>query len=223
MSFFTNFLLIAIVFGPGLAISYGLEEPIFQPAAHLFTLLVIEIISIAVVYEILYFLPTDIRFKNMLLDRVANHIHKSRKNMVTSLDNISKLFKKNFGELGFDIALGLLSFAYGVYVSAAVAYALKVRLKRAMIAISLGALVSIIFWWLVAVYTLTYAPIMVFVVVTVLSIAFMIYGWTRENKIIERIAEEILEQKDFVLQKGDHLTKHVKKIIDKEREHQAQQ
>ena len=208
-TFLTQFLAVAVVFGPGMAISYGLSNPVFRPVAHLSFLLLFEVLSVLFLYSVLHLLPTEKRFENKLLDRVAVHMHKSRKDMVSTLDTLSGHFRRNFGDLGFYMALGLLSFAYGVFVAGAVAYFLKIRLKRAMVAISLGGAVAILFWWYMALGLIPFlTPTMIFVAVTGASLVFFAYGWVREKRIIERVSEQLLER-------GDTLTKKIFDNVDK--------
>lgn len=216
MSFFTNFLIISILFGPGMAISYGLENPLFMPTAHLSTLLVIESLSVILVYTILRLLPTETRFKNKLLDKIALHIHGSRKSAISVMENVSDKFKKNFGDLGFYMALALISFAYGVYIAAAVAYFLKIKLKQAVISIAIGGAFAIVFWWYLALGAIPFVtPTLIFVVITGLSIAFMIYGFFRENRVIRRIGDELVERRNKLVERRNRLKKEIKGNVKK--------
>jgi uncharacterized membrane protein len=199
MGFFTNFLIISIFLGPGLAISYGMENPSFRPAAHLFTLMAFQCLGIAIVYILLRVLPTDIRFNNKVLDKVVDYLHDTRDGVVKTLDNVTSIFKKNFGDLGFYAALGFISFAYGVYIAAAVAYVLKVKIRRAMVSISIGGAIAIVFWYFLALgYIPFITPVSVFIAVTGLSAVMMIYGYSRENRTIRRIAGQVIERRQEI-------------------------
>ena len=145
----------------------------------------ISIISIFVIYEVLYHLPLERRFENKILDKVMTQIHGSRKNMEKTMKTVADMFEKGFGDIGFYLALALISFAYGVYVATAIAFFIKVRLNRAVISIAVGALSSLVFWWYLAIGVIPFVtPTMVFLVTTGISIAFIAYGFFRERKII---------------------------------------
>ncbi len=208
-TFLTRFLTVAAVFGPGMAVSYGLTYPGFQPLAYLALLLFFEVISVLLVYVALNLLPIEQRFENKILDKVALHVHKTRRDMMGRMDSLSVRFRRNFGDLGFYMALALISFAYGVYVAGAIAYFLRIRLRRAMVAIGMGALVSIVFWWFLAIGAIPFVtPLLVIGVTTGASIVFFAYGWVRENRIIERISGELMD-------KGGKLARGVMDNIDK--------
>ncbi len=208
-TFLTQFLFISVVFGPGMAISYGLGNPLFRPLAHLSLLLLFELLSVLFLYSILHLLPTEKRFENKILDKVATYIHKSRREIVGRAGELTLSFRRSFGDLGFYMALGLVSFAYGVYVAGIVAYFLRIRLKRAIIAISIGGAVAIVFWWYMALGLVPFlTPTIVFMVVTGASAFFLVYGWVRENRILRSMAGEFLE-------KGDRLTRRILGSVDK--------
>ncbi len=195
VSFFIKFLIISIFFGPGMAITYGLGNSTFDPRRHLINLFIIQSISVILVYAILRRLPTDIRFDNKILDKLTEQIHESKTNVMGVMEKISGHFTSNFGDLGFYMALTLLTFAYGPYLAAIVAYLLKVKLKRAIISIAVGAAVSIVFWWYLALGAIPFiTPTSVFVVTTFLTILFIIYGWFRENSIILAISYGIMDR-----------------------------
>jgi uncharacterized membrane protein len=215
MGFFTDFLIISIFFGPGLAISYGLENPAFRPPAHLFTLLAFECLGVAIVYIILKKLPSDIRFNNKVLDKVVDHVHDTRDGVLKTMENVTGLFRKNFGDLGFYFALAFISFAYGVYIAAAIAYILRVRIRRAMISIASGGAFAIVFWYFLALgYIPFITPTSVFITVTTISAVLMIYGYFRENRIVRMLADEVINRREMVRTKGvelqDELVKDVK-------------
>ncbi|MBN2518493.1 MAG: hypothetical protein JXB14_06595 [Candidatus Altiarchaeota archaeon] len=201
--FLTKFLAISVFLGPGVAISYGLTNPGFRPVAHLLTLFVINIVSIFVIYGILRRLPLERRFENKILDKIVTQIHGSRKSMERVMKNVADIFEKSLGDIGFYTALALISFAYGVYVATVMAFFLRVRLRLAVISIAVGAVLSLVFWWYLAIGSIPFiTPGLVFVVVTSISIVLMVYGFVRENKVIRRIGKLLAE-------KGDDLTKGI--------------
>ena len=222
MGFFTDFWIISILLGPGLAISYGLENPSFNPAAHLLGLILVQTASIAVVYLILHILPTDIRFKNKVLSKVMKQAHDTKDDVITVLHNVTGIFKKNFGDLGFYMALGFISFAYGVYIASIIAYLLKIKLKRAVIAIASGGAFAVIFWYFLALgYIPFITPVTVFATVTAISIIFMIYGIIRENRIIKNMAGMVIKRRNEIKDKrldiqdeiGDNIEKAKNELI----------
>lgn len=212
MQFFTEFLLISIFLGPGLAISYGLGDPEFNPAAHLITLLLLETLGVAIVYLILRKVPTDIRFNNRVLDKVAHHLKDTRTAAIKTLENVSELFMRRMGDMGFYAALAFISFAYGVYIAAIVAYLLKVRLRRAMISIASGGAVAIVFWYVMALgYVPFITPISVFVFVTMLSVIFITYGYFQENCVVCQITDFIEDGRRNIEKNVGAVRKEIKK------------
>jgi|GEM_PF-1297683 len=208
--FFTRFFVISVFFGPGLAISYGLENPAFEPAAHLFTLLVIEVLSVIIMYGILRRLPTERRFRNRLLDKITNYLHESRKNVVSVLEKASNRFSGHFGHMGFYAALGFISFTYGVYTAAVVAYFLRVRLKEAVISIAAGGAFAIVFWWFMALgYIPFLTPFSVIAVMTSISAILIIYGFFRENRVVKLAARGLLAGKSSLDKLEQEGRKHV--------------
>jgi uncharacterized membrane protein len=210
MAAFLYFLIISILFGPGMAISYGLENPPFNPAGYLSILLIIEAFSIALVYLILRFLPTQVRFENYLLDKVAIQIHGSREAMVKLTESVTQKFTQGFGHIGFYLGLALISFAYGPYIAAIIAYFIRVRLNRAMISIAAGAAVSIVFWWYLANGAIPFVtPTLIFVVITGASAAFFVYGWFREKQVVDKISKSMIKSG---LDIGEHTRKIQKQL-----------
>jgi uncharacterized membrane protein len=196
-TFLTKFLAVSVFLGPGVAISYGLTNLGFRPVAHLLTLLVINLISIFVIYEVLRHLPLERRFENKILDKVVTQIHGSRKSMEKAMKTLTDMFEKSFGDIGFYMALALISFAYGVYVAAAIAFFVRVRLRLAVISITLGAVLSLIFWWYLAIGAIPLiTPALVFIATTSISIAFMVYGLVRENEVIKRVGKLLVEKRE---------------------------
>jgi uncharacterized membrane protein len=219
MTFFITFLVIAFFFGPGMAITYGLGNPVFEPVPHLIALLIIESLSVIVIYGLLYRLPLERRFENKILDKIAVQVHTSRRNVTSTTEKISGIFRRNFGDLGFYLALSFASFAYGPFIGAAIAYFLKVQLRRAILSITIGAAVSIVFWWYMALGMIPFiTPTLVFVVMTCISAAFILYGWTRENRIVKMISDNILNKKDFLLEKTDQILERRNAIKEKRKE-----
>lgn len=212
MPFFPEFLLISIFLGPGLAISYGLGDPGFNPAANLISLLLLETLGVAIVYFILRTVPTDIRFNNRILNRVAHHLRGTRTAAVKTLENVSELFTSRIGDMGFYVALAFISFAYGVYVAAIVAYLLKVRLRRAMVSIASGGAVAIIFWYFMALgYVPFITPVSVFVLVTMLSAIFITYGYFQENCVVCQITDFVEERRKSIEKNVSAVKKEIKK------------
>jgi uncharacterized membrane protein len=229
MGFFTDFWIISIFLGPGLAISYGLENPFFNPAAHLLGLIIVQTASIAAMYMILHVLPTNVRFSNKVLEKVMKQAHDTKDDVIHVLHNATGLFKKNFGDLGFYMALAFISFAYGVYIASIVAYLLKVRLKRAMISIATGGAFAVVFWYFLALgYIPFITPVTVFITVTAISAAFMVYGEIREKRVIRNMAALVIKRRKEIQDKGieiqDGLGTNLKKArVELEKQHKKGQ
>jgi uncharacterized membrane protein len=194
-TFVFKFIIISALFGPGMGISFGLENPSFKPAVHLVTLLIVNILSVVLIYAVLRKLPLEKRFKNKILDKVMQQVQGSQKGMEVTLDKVSSRLENYFGNNGFYLALGLITFAYGAYVTGAIAFFIKVKLRPAMASIALGSVISIIFWWYLAIGTIPFiTPTMVFVSITGISILLIGYGFIKENKIFEKVKTEVLKQ-----------------------------
>jgi uncharacterized membrane protein len=209
-SFFTRFLFVSIIAGPGMAISYGLENPAFKPLAHLALLWAVNLISIIVIYALLDIIPLKRRFENKLLSKVMGHVHGSREGMEKILDRVSGIFESRFGDIGFYMALAFISFAYGPYIAAIVAFFISVNLRRAIISIAVGSTTALIFWWYMALGMIPFVtPTLVFVVVTGISIVFMIYGFARENRIVNMLASIVVTKRKQVKKKQEYITSKI--------------
>lgn len=216
--FFAKFVGVSIVFGPGMGISYGLENPAFQPVRHLTNLFIINIASIAIIYAVLRYLPLQKRFENKILNKVMGHVQGSKASIEKTLNNVSKNFEKHFGDIGFFMALALITFAYGPYIAAAIAFFISVRLKRAMIAIAIGSLAALIFWWYLALGAIPFiTPTLIFVVVTGASILLFTYGWIRENRLLEKMGSEMVTRGNQVIEKRKELRKGIQRNVNKAR------
>ena len=195
-NFTVKFIVVSALFGPGMGISYGLENPIFRPGAHLFTLLIVNILAVVLIYAILRKLPLDKKFQNKFLDMVMQQVHGSQKGMEATVNKVSRRFENYFGNIGFYIALGLITFAYGAYVTGALSFFLMVKMKQAIVCIAIGSVVSIVFWWYLAIGTIPFiTPTMVFVAVTGASILMIGYGLIKEKRIIKEVRAKVFADK----------------------------
>jgi uncharacterized membrane protein len=195
-SFTIKFIVISAILGIGMGISYGLENPSFNPITHLFTLLLFNIIAVVLIYAILQELPLKKRFENKILNRVMRHLHGSQKGMEITVNKISRKFQSRFGNIGFYMAFGLITFAYGTYVTAAIAFLIRVKLKQAMVSITIGSILAIVFWWYLAIGMIPFiTPTLIFVVVTSLSILLIGYGLIKEKQIVNKVIAEVLKLK----------------------------
>lgn len=177
MQFFTVFLITSVFFGPGMAIYFGLDNPNFNPTANLPMLLIVETVAIILVYIGLSKLPKSTRFKHRLMKKATSTVRNGRQDIEKKLQNASENFKGTFGELGFYMALALISFAYGVYISAVVAYFMNVEIKRAVASIAVGGAIAIVFWWYLAIGVIPFVtPPLVFAVTMGLTILLIVYG-----------------------------------------------
>lgn len=195
-SFTIKFIIVSAILGIGMGISYGLENPSFDPLTHLFTLLLFNVIAVVLIYAILQKLPLEKRFENKILNRVMLHFQGSKKGMEATVTKISSKFESRFGYIGFYMAFGLITFAYGTYVTAAVAFLIKVKLKQAMVSITIGSILAIFFWWYLAIGVIPFVtPSLIFMVVTSVSIMLIGYGLIKEKRIVNKIISEVLKLK----------------------------
>ena len=193
-NFTVRFIVVSALFGPGMGISYGLENSNFRPGAHLFTLLIVNIIAVVLIYVILSKLPLDKKFENKFLDKVMQQVYESQKGMETTVNKVSRKFENYFGNVSFYVALGLITFAYGAYVTGALSFFLMVKMKQAIVSIAIGSIISIIFWWYLAIGAIPFiTPTMVFVAVTGASILMIGYGSIKEKRIIKEIRVKLFE------------------------------
>ena len=205
-SFTIRFIVVSAILGIGMGISYGLENPSFNPITHLLTLLMFNILAVVLIYAILRKLPLEKRFENKFIDRVMQHFHGSQKGMEATVNKISKNFESRFGDIGFYMAFALITFAYGTYVTAAVAFLIRVKLKQAMVSIAIGSIMAIVFWWYLALGMIPFiTPTIIFVVVTSVSILLIGYGLIKEKRIVNKVIAEVLKLKK--------LRKEIKKKI----------
>ena len=195
-TFTIQFIVVSAILGIGMGISYGLENPSFNPITHLFTLLLFNLLSVVLIYALLQKLPLQKRFENKILKRVMRHLQGSQKGMEATVNKISTKFQNRFGNIGFYMAFGLITFAYGTYVTAAIAFLINVKLKQAMLSIAIGSILAIVFWWYLAIGMIPYiTPTLIFVVVTTISILLIAYGLIKEKRIVNKIIAEVLKLK----------------------------
>lgn len=195
-SFTVKFIVVSALFGPGMGISYGLENPTFRPGAHLFTLLIVNILAVVLIYITLSKLPLDKKFENKFLHKVMQQVHGSKKGMETTLNKVSRQFESYFGNIGFYIALGLITFAYGAYVTGALSFFLTVKMKQAIVSIALGSVISIVFWWYLAIGAIPFiTPTMIFVAVTGASMSMIGYGLIKEKQVVKEVRAKVFQNK----------------------------
>lgn len=207
-SFAIKFIVVSAILGIGMGISYGLENFSFNPTTHLFTLLLFNILAVVIIYVILRRLPLEKRFKNKFLDRVMQQVHGNQKGMETTVNKISKKFETRFGNVGFYMAFCLITFAYGTYVTAAVAFFIRVKLKQAMISIGIGSVIAIVFWYYLALGMIPFVtPTLIFVVTTVVSILLIGYGLIKEKRIINKVIAEVFKRKKIQKEESKYLGK----------------
>jgi len=103
-------------------------------------------------------------------------------------DNIVNEFYKQWGDLGFYVSIAFLSFAFGFLWAAVIAYMMKLRRKAAYIAIAIGNIAGLIFWFLVAQGVLGFVDPLVFMLfVLFMSLNFFVYGEFRERSVLMRM------------------------------------
>ena len=203
-NFTVKFIVVSALFGPGMGISYGLENPTFRPGAHLFTLLIVNILAVALIYVTLSKLPLDKKFENKFLDMMMQQVHGSKKGMEATVNKVSRQFESYFGNIGFYIALGLLTFAYGAYVTGALSFFLMVKMKHAIVCIFIGSVISIVFWWHLAIGTIPFiTPTMIFVAVTGASILMIGYGLIKEKRIVKEVRAKVFKDKKTAKQAAE--------------------
>jgi uncharacterized membrane protein len=191
-TFITRFIIISALFGPGMGISYGLENPAFKPVAHLFTLLIVNILAIILIYAALRKVSFEKKYENHILNKVIAQVQGSQKGMEDTMNKVSSRLEKRLGRIGYYLALSLITFAYGAYIGGAIAFFVNVRMKQAMVSIAIGSVFAFIFWWYLAIGVIPFiTPTMVFVVVTGISVLLMVYGFVKEKKMIKQIRERI--------------------------------
>ena len=191
-----KFVVVSAIFGMGMGISYGLENPTFRPGAHLLTLLIFNMLAVVLIYVALSKLPLDKKFENKFLDMVMQQVHGSQKGMEATVNKVSRQFESYFGNIGFYIAFALLTFAYGAYVTGALSFFLMVKMKQAIVCIAIGSVISMVFWWYLAIGTIPFiTPTMVFVAVTGISILMIGYGLIKEQRIVKEVRAKVFKDK----------------------------
>ena len=201
-TFTFKFVAVSIVFGPGMGISYGLENPTFNPGAHLFTLLIVNILAVIIIYVFLRKFPLEKKFENKFLEKINQQLQGSQKDMELTMIKVSKKFQSYFGNIGFYLAFALITFTYGPYTTGALSFFIMIKIKQAMISITIGSFLSIVFWWYLAIGAIPLiTPTMVFVVVTGASLLSMGYGLIKERQIINAVRTEILQHRKRINKK----------------------
>jgi hypothetical protein len=112
--------------------------------------------------------------------------------MEDTMNKVSSKLEKRFGDIGSYLALIFITFGYGAYIAGAIAFFVNVKRKQAMISIAIGSLLSLIFWWYLALGAIPFiTPTMVFLVITSVSILLIVIGFIKEKKMIKEISERI--------------------------------
>lgn len=183
---FTDFLVLAYLFGPAVAMPYGQTFMSFWDM--ITTLIICYSIPLPAIFYALKKIDTDSTHR--LVKLVKRATDKPIKYSAKSSEWIITKFNERFGHLGYMISLTLLSFGLGYLWATVVAYVFEFDRKNAYIAIVSGTLASLLFWSTIAYYSINVISPSTFLIATLLlSLASFVYGKARESEVIRTIMQ----------------------------------
>jgi len=177
-----------VVGGPAVALSYGLKQ---FSALYCFVLLSMSyILSVVVISVLLSRIGLERMFKGRVFDKVSAMVRKRGGELAVQIDDVAGRFNKEFGDLGFYLALMSFTFMFGVYWAAVIAVILKLNLWRSIASMSVGAVMSVGFWiWILRGHDID--PQTVTLLFFAITIVFIVYGAVKENKTVLKMTEKL--------------------------------
>ena len=182
---FTDFIVLAYLFGPAVAMPYGLTFMSLWDM--LATLIICYSIPLPAIFYVLKKMDCEECSRPIkLMKRAADK--PIRFSAESSEWIVNKLIKR-FGNFGYVISIALLSFALGYLWATIVAYFFKFERKYAYLAIVSGTAASLLFWSTIAYYSINViSPSAFLAAALLLSIASFGYGKLKESQKIKATA-----------------------------------
>jgi hypothetical protein len=176
----------AYLIGPAAAITSGLG---FMNASQLYVVLFISYTApLPLVFYLLGYFDCLGKCQNrvrLAFAKINSYQMKASKN---SSEWIFRKFNDMWGELGYDLSIMFLSFAFGFLWASVIAYAMRLNKRRAVIFITLGTVLGLNFWFAVTVFSLGFLdPKIITAVLLVFAAVSFVYGNFREKMVLRGI------------------------------------
>ncbi len=186
-----KFIILAYTLGPMVAIPYGLHETSMTPVQIFLALSILYILPMPFLFKLFEFGDRHSRlYKKTILYKVSAITNERIDNMTDMGDKITDMFQQRLGHLGFYLAIIVFTFLFGVFWAALSSYILMVERKRAMISISLGAVLGNVFWLVILEHFKDSITPIEMIAVT-LSVPLLVYGSKREMRVIRETAYKL--------------------------------
>jgi uncharacterized membrane protein len=183
---FWEFLVYAFTAGPAVAMPYGLQMMPWDEV--LVSLILCYSLPMPLIFYLFRFFEKREDYKNRYVNRLMSLSKKEARSFARKMKNVMNSFLKNYGELGYEISLAFLAFAFGFIWAALVAYLLRLPKLRATFTIFAGVMAGLIFWYLVIKYSLHFLqPTTVTAVMLACAGIFFVYGYIRETSVLWKI------------------------------------
>lgn len=193
-----KFILLAYLFGPVVAVPYGLTSLHLLPWELFLYLSFLYLLSLPFLFKILELGGHTKIYQGRIIEKICQtcgiKAEKEVKKVEKSGNELLQYFQNKIGHLGFYLAISIFTFLFGVFLAALFSYLLKIKRKRAFLAISGGIFLGNFFWISVIYYSL---PMMKLEFIFILlSIYLLLYGRKREIDIIKKIGKKFKLNKD---------------------------
>jgi hypothetical protein len=190
---FSAFLAIALTLGPAVAIPYGLG---FMSAVEIYvTLFLLYMLPLPPLFYIMGKIEGRDDYRNIVLNHFVGFAKRQAKKVARSYDAVFRLFNKRYGDLGYELSVGLVAFSVGVIWASAFAFIMRLPRRRAYVAIGGGTLAGLLFWMFVTLQSVAFVDAQFFaILVLILAGEFYFYGRYRERQMLRACAECVVKK-----------------------------
>lgn len=189
-----EFIILAYIFGPVVAIPYGLK--FLSPFEIFIALSAIYILPLPIMFKFLEFGGHRRIYRISIFKKFSKITNKSVDNIKETGDDIINAFEGRLGHLGFYLAISIFTILFGIFWATFFSYLLRIREKSAILAISFGVILGNIFWLLILRYSIPMTTSEMLILG--LLILLLIYGRKREMDVIRKIGMKL--KRDHILE-----------------------
>jgi hypothetical protein len=190
-----NFILLAYLFGPVAAIPYALNVLHLSAVLVYLCLSVVYIAPLPVIFWALEYGGHYRKYYTEGIFRKFSKItNKKAADVINFGDEIQEAFEERLGQLGFYLALSVLTFLVGIFWAVLFAYVLKIKRTGAIMFIALGVVIGDAFWLIVTLNLMQKTPFEILFVI--LLVLLLLYGRKREKDAIKWVAARIKTKKE---------------------------
>lgn len=187
---FFYFIALAFTGGPAVAIPYALSD---MPVGAIFlTLLLCYTLPLPLLFYVFGFFEGRDDYKIRLLNKIVSLTKGEIRRFTRSADRVVEKLVQKWGGMGYYVSFIFLSFAVGFLWAALIAHLLRVPRQRAYTAIAFGALLGLLFWFLVVLWSIEFVNVYFFVILVLcLAGVSFIYGHLHEIKTLREILRKM--------------------------------